>query len=632
MHRTGTGVESLRCDLWPELGRRRLLALGLSGLGAMALRVPGARAANEGVVRSHGSTLLDTLRYPAGFVKTDYANAEAPAGGTVRLAGTGGFNSFNPFIIKGDPVNVAGYVFETLLGRAHDETSSSYGLLAEWIEWPKDFSWAVFKLRDDARWHDGRPVTVADVIFSHRILTTQGAPLYRFYYANVSEVRDVGGGIVRFEFDRTGNRELPHIAGELPVLPAHWWETRDFDQSTLEPPLGSGPYRVGEFEANRFVAFDRVAEYWGRDLPLRAGHDNFDRVRIDYYRDGTAAFEAFKTGGVDFRRENSAKRWATGYDFPAVKEGAVVVRQYAEQGPKSVQGFVFNLRRKRFADLRVRKALGIVFDFAWINRAIYFDQYAHPQSYFQGTPDLMPRGVPEGRELELLEMVRGQVPEEVFGPAFVPHRTKGDGRVRKELRTARRWLVEAGWHVEGGRLLDASGAPFPLEFLTAQADQVRAVNPYLDNLRQLGIDASVRIIDAPQYINRVNRHEFDMLIGGWRNSESPGNEQREYWGAAAAAHEGGRNMVGVRDPAVDALIERIVFAPDRAGLAAAVRALDRVLTHNHYSVLQLYAPFERIAYWDRFGHPEPLPARGHGFPDAWWWDAEKGEALAGRRG
>lgn len=607
--------------------RREFSISAMGAMGAVALPVvPGLAQARTR--RVHGSSLIGRVKYPAGYARFDYANPSAPKGGAARIAGIGGFNSFNPYITKGDAVNVGAFVFDTLTHQPLDEGSTAYGLLAEWIESPDDHSWAAFRLRDGAHWHDGAPVVVEDVIFSLNVLVEKGQPFWRFYYRNVSEAVDLGDRVVRFEFDQTGNRELPHIMGQLPVLPRHWWAERDFSESSLEPPLGSGPYRVGDFEVNRFVEFERVEDYWAQDLPVQVGHENFDRVRFDYYRDSTAAFEAFKAGDIDFWSENESKRWATGYDIPAVNNGQIVKREHVEEGPKTVQAFIFNLRRGRFADARVRTALDLLFDFEWTNSKIFYSQYARPASYFQGSPDLMPAdGPPTGRERELLELVREWVPDSVFGPAYRPNRTDGSGRMRSELRQAQTLFAEAGWNVVDGRLVNADGEVFSVEFLTSQDAQLRVVGPFFDNLRRVGVETTQRVVDVVQYQNRIRDFDFDMAVWGWRNSESPGNEQRDYWGAHAAAQPGSRNVAGVDDPAVEALIEKIVFAPDRAELAAASRALDRVLTHNRYSILELYTPFERLAYWDRFGQPDPLPPRSHGFPTVWWWDQARNAAL-----
>ena len=587
-----------------------------------------ALAAETGVVRSHGSSLLGSLHHSPDYPHFDYVNPFAPKGGAARLARIGGFDSFHPFVQKGEPVNVAPWIYETLMERSLDEGSTSYGLLAEWIEHPADYSWVAFGIREGARWHDGRPVEAADVVFTFDSLKRDGFPSLRQYYKDVESARDEGGGVVRFAFSVTGNRELPHIVGELDILPRHWWEGRDFAESTMDRPLGSGPYRIGDFEINRFVEYERVEDHWGAELPVRIGTNNIDRVRFEFFLDAVAAFESFKVGDVDFRAENNSKVWATGYDFPAVRSGAVIKRTYTPDGPKGVQGFLFNGRRPKFADPRTREALALVFDFEWTNETLYFGQYARPWSFFQGTADLMPEGLPQGRELELLESVREHVPEAAFGPPYAPNQTGGSGRIRGELREARTLLESAGWSIQEGSIVDGNGEPLQIEFLTAQAEQERIIGPYLQNVRKLGIQADLRVVDWTQYGNRIDEQDFDMVIWGWRNSESPGNEQRGYWGSSVADVPNTANLGGVRNPGIDALVDRIILADNREALAAACRALDRVLTHSHFAVFQLYTPYERIAYWDRFGHPDPFPSRTDGFPTVWWWDEAKAAATA----
>jgi microcin C transport system substrate-binding protein len=610
---------------------------GFGGMGAGAaawVMFPSALRADDGVVRSHGGSLIGALKYGPDFPHFDYVNPDAPKGGAVRMATAGAFDSFNPFIVRGDPPTGIGLIFESLMTPPLDEGSTHYGLLAEWEEHPADDSWVAFRLRDGARWHDGRPMTVEDVIWTFRTLVEKGAPQYRFYYKNVVNARDLGDRVVRFDFDQKGNRELPHIMGQLTVLPKHWWEGRDFEAGGFEPPLGSGPYRVGDFEVGRFIEYRRVADYWGADLPVRRGTANFDSVRYEIFLDESAQLDAFRAGQIDYRAENSASNWAQRYDFAAVRDGRVQRREAPIAGPKQVQYLAMNLRRPKFQNVLTRRALALAFDFEWTNRTIYFEQYARPRSYFQGTEDLMPSGAPEGAELALLEPFRGQVPDEVFGPAYQPHETDGSGRNRLGLRQASRLLEQAGWTVgPNGVLTGADGAPFTIEFLSAQETQARVIGPYIANLKTLGVDAVFRTVDAAQYVRRVSQDpdfDFDMIIFGMANSESPGNEQREYWGSEAADRMGSRNVGGVKDPAVDALIEKVVFAEDRAALAAASRALDRVLTWSQFGIFQLYTPFDRIAWWNMFGHPEPLPSRDPGFPSVWWRDEEKAAALGSR--
>ncbi len=554
----------------------------------------------------------------------DYVNPDAPKGGRARLASIGTFDSFNPFIVKGNVgagfTLFGGLIYDELMTSPLDQDSTSYGSLVEWMEWPEDYSSVVFKFRDEARWHDGEPITPEDAIFAFERITTEGRPLYRAYYANVEKAEALPGNLLRFTFDQQDNRELPHIMAQIPVLPKHWWEGRTFDESSLEPPLGSGPYRIGEFEANTFCEFVRVEDWWAKDLPVHVGTHNFDVLRFEYFKDPEAGFDAFKAGQVDYRAENSSKNWGTRYDFPAMERGQVERRAVELDGPKATQSFAFNTRRAKFKDRRVREAIGMAFDFEWTNKAIFFGSYARPSSYFQGTADLMASGVPEGRELEILEEHRDALRPEILSEPFTLSETDGSGRPdRRMLRRAKALLEEAGWTVRNGKLVDGEGEPFTFEFLIGSGAQERVIAPFIKNLERLGIDASIRLVDSSQYASRYRAYDFDMVIGRVNNSASPGNEQRDFWGSEVAEEVGGRNINGVSDPVVDALIERIVFAADREELAAATRALDRVLLWEHYNILQLYTPTARIAWWTgEVTPPDPLPSHRVGFPTVWW--------------
>ncbi|MEO1328364.1 MAG: extracellular solute-binding protein [Pseudomonadota bacterium] len=571
--------------------------------------------------------MLGDPKYSDGFSHFDYVATDAPNGGRVRLSVVGRFDNLNFWNRKGVRSAAARQCVESLMAPSLDEGSTHYGLLAEWMERPKDASWVAFRIRENARFHDGRPVTPTDCVKSLEMLVESGRPFFAAYYANVERAVDEGENIVRFHFDQTGNKELPHIMGQLDVFPAHWWEGRDFAEPILEPLLGSGPYRISEFDAGKFVQLSRVADYWGAETPTRAGQNNFDEIRFEYFFEQAAAFEAFKRGDIDYWNENRAKRWAQEYDFPAAAQGKVIKREVPLDGPKTVQAFAFNARRTKFQDRRVRQALALAFDFEWTNQAVFYEQYARPSSYFQGSEPLMATGAPSAEEVALLEPFRDQLPPELFEQAFETPATDGSGRFRRLRRDANRLLSEAGYPLQDGKRIGPDGAPFTVEFLGYQDSQRPVVDPYLRNLQLLGIDTAFRGVDAAQYQNRLLSFDFDMVVTGWANSESPGNEQRDYWGSASANVEGGRNLAGVQNPVVDALIEKIIFAPDRAALETASKALDRVLLWEHYAVLELYEPRERIAYWDRFSAPDPLPSRSVGFPAVWWWDAEKAAKL-----
>ncbi|MEX2615377.1 MAG: extracellular solute-binding protein [Alphaproteobacteria bacterium] len=577
---------------------------------------------------SHGIAMHGDLKYPAGFKHFDYVNPDAPKGGELRSWASGGFDTFNPFVIKGRPAGGIGLLFESLMVSSADEPFSKYGLLAESVEMPEDRSWITFTLRADARWHDGKPVTVDDVIWSFETLKEKGQPLYRYYYANVETPVKTGERTVKFTFTGGVNRELPLIVGEAPVLPKHYWDGRDFEATTLEPPLGSGPYRILSFEPDREVVYERVRDYWGADHPTQKGLWNFDRVRYDYYRDSTVAIEALKSGAFDYRLENSAKDWATAYDVPAVRDGRLVKSTFEHNRTAGMQGFVMNQRRDMFKNPDVRQALSYAFDFEWSNKALFYGQYVRTRSYFDNS-ELAARGLPEGEVLTILEPYRGRIPDEVFTTVFNPPETDGSGNIRRNLRVALRLLGEAGWTVapDTKKLTnEATGRPMTFEILLVSPLFERIALPYVANLKRLGIEARVRTVDSSQYKERLDRFDFDMIVGNFGQSASPGNEQREFWGSAAAEREGSRNLAGIRDPVVDELIEKVIAASDRDELVNSVRALDYVLQWQHLVVPQWHIPYDRYVYWDRFGRPDTIPDSGVQI-FSWWIDPAKDAAL-----
>jgi microcin C transport system substrate-binding protein len=578
----------------------------------------------------HAVAMHGAPKYDPDFPHFEYVNPDAPKGGEVRLADLGGFDSLNGFIVKGEKAAGLGLIYDTLLTTSADEPFTAYGLLAESVELPEDRSWVAFTLRQGARWHDGKPVTVEDVIFSFQVMREKGAPSFRFYYGNVAKVEATGERTVTFTFKPGQNRELPLILGQFAILPKHYWEGREFAATTLEPPLGSGPYRITEVDPGRSITYQRVPEYWGRALPVNVGQYNFGRIRYDYYRDGTVALEAFKAAAYDFRPENSSKDWATSYDVPAVADGLLRREELPHQRPSGMQGFVYNIRRGIFQDPRTRQALAYAFDFEWSNKNLFYGQYTRTRSYFDNS-ELASSGLPRGRELALLEPYRGRVPDEVFTTPYEPPVTDGAGRVRGNLREADRLLKEAGWTIGGGRRVDAGGRPLSFEILLVSPLFERIALPFAKNLERLGIEARVRVVDSAQYQRRLNTFDFDMVVGVWGQSLSPGNEQRNYWGSAAAAEEGSRNWAGVRDPVVDELIETLVAAADREELVTAARALDRVLLWGHYLIPHWHLDYDRLAYWDKFGRPEMTPLQGYQFY-AWWVDPQREAALAARKG
>ncbi|HEX2366274.1 MAG TPA: extracellular solute-binding protein [Bradyrhizobium sp.] len=588
----------------------------------------------------HALSLFGDVKYPADFKRFDYVNPDAPKGGIVRQIAIGTFDNFN-YVVSGVKGNLAApvrLIYETLTTPSLDEVSTEYGLLAEAVAHPDDFSFVIYRLRQQAKWHDGKSVTPEDVIFSLETLK-KNHPFYSAYYRHVVGAEKIGDREVKFTFDAPGNRELPQIVGQLVVLPKHWWEgqdaqgrKRDVSATTLEIPLGSGPYRIKEIVAGRTVVLARVQDHWARDLNVNVGQNNFDGLHFDYFRDTTVAIEAFKADQIDWRTENSAKNWATAYDFPAVSEKRVILEEFPIRNSGIMQAFAPNLRRAKFADPRVRRALNYAFDFEEMNKQIFFGQYKRISSYFDGAEELMATGLPQGKEMEILQTVRAEVPPEVFTTPYTNPVGGSPEAVRNNLREAMRLLKEAGYEVRDRKLIDTkTGTQLAFELLVEEPTLERVMLFYKPSLERLGMAVSVRTIDPTQYENRLREWDFDIVVASWPESLSPGNEQREFWGSKAADMAGSRNIVGIKNPAVDKLIDRIIFAKNRAELVAATKALDRVLLWNHYAVPQWNYPKARTARWDRFGRPADLPKYGQsGFPTLWWWDAQKAAKIGER--
>lgn len=600
--------------------RKTVMALTGASLMALALHSP-LQAAD--VTGAHALSLFGTVKYDKDFPHFDYVNAEAPKGGKLRYAAIGTFDTLNPFVVKGRPASGVTFIYDTLMVTAMDEASTEYGLLAESVSHPEDFSSVTFKLREEARFHDGEPVKPEDVIWSFETLKKHN-PFFTSYYKDVTKAEKTGPHEVTFTFSQTGNRELPLIMGQLYVMPKHYWEGREFNTTTLEAPLGSGPYKIGNVKPGQSLTYERVADYWGKDVNVNIGAHNFGEIEFIYFGDPTVALEAFKAGNVDVRIENSARNWATAYDTPAVKQGKIVLDEIATENSSGMQAFVFNLRREKFQDPRVREALNYAFDFKWMNRTLFYDQYTRTDSFFDNS-ELASSGLPEGRELELLEPYRDQLPEEVFTQAYKNPESDGSGTDRQNLRKALELFKSAGWEVQDGKLVNAeTGKPFEIEFLLVDPAFERVMQAYLRTLERLGITGSIRPVDTAQYQNRVDNYEFDAITASFPQSLSPGNEQRDFWGCASGQNPGGRNLMGICNPVVEALIEKVIYAGDREELVAATRALDRVLLWNHYVVPQWHAAADRYARWSYIKHPEPAPAYSSGFPTI-WWDARAGK-------
>ena len=629
------------------ISRRHLLQGGAfvaltPALGTAASFPSAMAASSEGpseLVWRHALSLFGDIKYPAGFKRFDYVNPDAPKAGVVRQITVGTFDNFNMAVagVKGTIAPAVGHIYETLTVESQDEPESRYGLLAEAACYPDDFSWVKYRLNKQAHWHDGHPVTPEDVIFSFEVLKKH-SPQAAFYYRHVVRAEKTGENEITFTFDGAGNRELPTIMGQLTVLPKHWWEgtdshgkKRDVSATTLEKPLGSGPYRIKEFVAGRSVTLERVKDYWGLNHPTQTGSNNFDELRFEFFRDNVVALEAFKADQVDWILENSAKQWATAYDFPAVNEKRVIKEQFPVRSVGRMQGFAFNLRRDTFKDVRLRRAFNYAFDFEEMNKQLFYGAYKRINSYFAGVSEFMSSGLPEGEELAILQSVKDKVPPEVFTTPYVNPVGGNPENVRSNLRESTRLLKEAGFEIKDRKLVDPSGKPVSVEFLTESEPMERLMLFYKPSLERLGVAVSIRRVDSAQYENRVRTFDFDLTTNVWPESLSPGNEQREFWGSQAANSPGSQNLCGIQSPAVDTLIDRIIFAKNRADLVASCKALDRVLLWNFYCVPHYLSDTINYARWDRFSHPDPLPQYGiSGFPTVWWWDAEKAAKLGKR--
>lgn len=611
-------------------------AAGLALTALLALSAPALAQAQEKEWQ-HYLSYLPEVKYPAGFANFDYVNVDAPKTGVFRDSEMGGFDTFNPILPQGEPAAGMGLIYESLFTPSYDEILTDYGLLAEAVSYPDDVSSVTFRMNPNAKWHDGEPVKVSDVIWSFN-KSKEINPNVAQYYANVVSAEETAPGEVTFTFDTTGNLELPKIMGQLAVYPQHWWEgtdaqgnQRNIGAPTLEPPLGSGPYRIASFTAGRTITYELVPDYWGKDHPTQIGHNNFQQYRIEYFLDQDVMFEAFKADQIDSRVENRAARWATAYNFPAVQEGKVILESipndYRDNG--SMVGWGFNLRKPIFQNEKLREAMNYVYDFEELNRTLFYGQYERIDSYFFGAPDALRwTGLPEGEELEILESIRDLVPEKVFTTEY-KNPVAGDPQaLRANFRTALQLFEEAGYTLDGNRLVDANGQQLSFEVLLAGPTQEPQILAYQKNMEALGIATTVRVVDTPQYIERMRSFDFDVAYVSWTQSLNPGNEQRYYWGSSSANEEGSRNYLGISDPGIDALIDKIIFADDRETLEAATRALDRVLMAHHFLVPSYSLRATRLARWDRFSHPDPLPEFSSGFPTIWWWD----EAKAGKTG
>ena len=608
--------------------RRIFIAGGL--LSSLPTRLAFAAPA-VGPEASYGLSLFGELKYPPDFKNFDYVDPNAPKGGTMKFSAIGTYDTLNPFVIKGVPAAGIGQIFDTLLVASQDEPGSEYGLIAGSVDLAPDKLSVLYTLRKQARFHDGSPMTPDDLVWTFNTLREKGHPMYRSYYGDVTEIAPEGERGIRFRFKSSQNRELPQILGEMPVLSKAYWSGRDFSKTTLDPPLGSGPYKVESLDPGRSITYRRVADYWGADLPVNKGRHNVDVIRYDYYRDGTIALEAFKAGQYDIRRENSSKAWATGYDSPALREGLIKKEVIPNQLPSGMQGFGYNLRRPIFQDPRVRQALAYGFDFEWSNKNLFYGSYVRTRSYFDNS-ELAATGLPQGDELKILEPFRGKIPDEVFTKEYDPPKYDGSGNIRDGLRAALAFLKEAGWGFKSEKLVnDKTGQPFEFEILLDDPQMERIVLPFAKNLERMGVTARVRTVDVAQYEKRMETFDFDMAVVVFGQSLSPGNEQREYWGSKAADEQGSRNLLGIKSPVIDELIEGLIQSPDRASLIAHTRALDLVLQYGYYVIPNFHLSAFWVAYWDKYRRPQTSPKYGIGL-DTWWVDPKAEQTIEAKKG
>lgn len=566
----------------------------------------------------HSLILFGEPKYSWNFKHFDYVNPTAPKGGTLKLAHPATFDSLNNYILKGVKAPGLSMLYDTLMVGSLDEPQTYYPLIADAYRIAGDRSWIEFRLRPKARWHDGKPITPEDIVWSLNIIKTEADPVYRLTFAPLAEAEKTGKRTVRFTFADTTNREAPLLAAGLPILPKHYYESVEFNKTTLTPPLGSGPYRVDTVDVGRHITYARVKDYWGRGLPVNRGRHNFDSIRYDVYRDDTVALEALKAGEYDFRREYVARNWATAYNIPAVAEGRLIKTELPSQLPQGMQAFFFNLRQPYLSHWAVREAIALTMDFEWTNRTIFYDAYRRNRSFFQYTP-FEARGVPKGKEMALLEPFRDRLPERLFTDEFKLPVTDGSGQNRANLLKAQALLEEAGYPLEDGKRIDpVTGEPIRIEFMLHQATMQRVIMPMLKGLEKLGIQGAIRLVDDAQYQRRLETRDFD-IVSGWINLGVffPGVEQINYWHSSQADVEGSNNITGLAHPAVDAMLERIVAAHTLAELTPAARALDRILLWEHIVIPHWHSNSFRVTWWDKFGKPKIDPPYGLAL-DSWW--------------
>ncbi len=605
----------------------RVMALRLVVLSLLVMGL-GVSNASAGQ-RSHGLSSFGELKYAKDFTHFAYVNPLAPKGGRMSMIGDSGrttFDSLNNFILKGDAANGLGLMFDTLMTRAFDEPDAVYGLVAESAQVAEDKMSVTFWLRPEAKFSDGTDVRAKDIVFSFEILKEKGHPQYLISLKDVVKAEALDELTVRYTFTGTTVRDLPLVVAELPVLSAKYYSSVDFSKTTLDPPLGSGPYQVKDLKAGTFITYVRREDYWGKDLPVNRGRFNFNELRFEYFRDRTAELHNLLSGNYDLREEFTSVDWATAYNVPPVKDGRIIRATFPDDRPSGAQGFFINTRLEKFKDKRVREALGLAFDFEWSNKNLFYGLYKRTASFFENS-EMKASGLPSEEELALLEPFRDRLPEEVFGKPFTPPVSDASGRDRSLLRRANQLLKEAGWVLKGGKRVNAKGEHLDIEFLTFSPSFERIIGPYVGNLKRLGINGSIRLVDPAQYQRRLKSFSFDMTTTRYSLRLTPGAEMRNYWGSHNAQTEGGFNLSGIEDPVVDALIEKAMAANSRKELLVATRAIDRVLRAGHYWVPHWFKASHNVAYWDKFSYPKVKPKYSRGIVTTWWFDKAKAAAL-----
>ncbi|MGI9569032.1 MAG: extracellular solute-binding protein [Desulfobulbia bacterium] len=578
---------------------------------------------------SHGLSAFGDLSLPPEFKHFGYVNPNAPKQGRLSMIGTAGlitFNSFNGYILRGDPAQGLTYLFDSLMVRNWDEPDAVYGLVAKSAQLANDKKSVAFYLRPEARFSDGSQLTAEDVVFSFGVLKKKGHPTYRLLLSDVVSAIAVDPATVRYEFRGSQVRDLPLIVAQLPIFSKSFYTTRDFDKTTLEPPLGSGPYKISKFSQGRYVNYQRRDDYWARDLNVNVGRYNFEELRYEYYRDRTAEFEALKAQAFDLREEFTSKVWATQYDIDAVRKGLLIRATLPDDRPSGAQGFFVNMRRDKFKDIRVRQALDLAFDFEWTNRNQFYNLYKRTHSFFENSA-MKANGPPSAAEKKLLEKYRSQVPEGVFKEPYIPPVSNGSGQDRRLLRKASRLLKEAGWTLKDGKRTNSKGDILDIEFLIFSPTFERIITPIVKNLKLLGIPASIRRVDPAQYQERLKSFDFDITTQRYVMPNTPGTQLRNYWTSNAAKIRGSLNLSGISDPVVDALVEEVIGAKDRESMTVAARALDRVLRAGHYWVPQWYKASHNVAYWDKFSAPKKKARFNRSIIETWWFDPVKAEKL-----